>query len=82
MFILSSEAGEDYESVSMELGPFNNTSRRHCVDIPLIDDRFCESHPHPEDFSVSMTTSDSNVTVTPQRIGVAVDDRYEPECSE
>lgn len=67
--------------MSQTLGPFNNTHRRHCVEVPLIDDTFCESNPYPEDFSVVMTTTNTEVTVVPTRIGVAVDDRLDPECS-
>lgn len=72
----------DYEAVSQILGPFNNDTRRLCMEVPLIDDTFCESNPYPEDFSVVMTTTDNEVTVVPTRIGVAIDDRLDPECSE
>ena len=72
----------DYESVSQVLGPFSDTTRRLCVDVPLIDDMICESNPFPEDFSAVMLTGNSNVTVTPRRIGIAIDDQKEPECSE
>ena len=63
------------------LGPFDNSTRRLCTEVPLLDDSFCESNPFPEDFSVSMVTSHVNVTVVPRRIGVSVDDSGEPECS-
>ena len=63
------------------LGPFDNTTRRLCAQVRLIDDSVCESNPYPEDFSVTMVTSDANVTVVPRRIGVAIDDSGEPECS-
>lgn len=75
------EAGVDYEAVNQTLGPFNDTHRRHCVEVPLIDNTVCESNPYPKDFSVVMTTTNTEVTVVPTRIGVAVDDRLDPECS-
>lgn len=71
----------DYEAVTQVLGPFNDTTRLLCVDVPLIDDMVCESRPFVKDFSAVMMTSNPNVTVTPRRIGIAVDDRYDPECS-
>ena len=77
-----SEAGVDYMSTRQVLGPFDNTTRRLCAQVLLIDDPVCESNPYPEDFSVTMVTSDANVTVVPRRIGVAIDDSGEPECSE
>lgn len=77
-----SEAGEDYRAVLQALGPFNNTHRRLCVEVPFIDDMLCESNPFPEDFTATMVTTNLNVTVTPSKIGVAVDDRFEPECGE
>ena len=78
------ENGLDYLATTETLGPFINSTRRLCTDIPFIDDLVCESNPYPEDFSVSMelTMSNPNITVTPRRIGVAIDDTVEPECSE
>jgi hypothetical protein len=76
------KAGEDYQSVSETVGPFNDTHRRLCVRVPLIDDMFCESNPYPEDFTAVMTTNNANVTVTPQRIGIVVEDRLERECED
>ena len=76
------EAGKDYLSVSETLGPFNDTHRRLCARVPLIDDMFCESNPYPEDFTAVMTTNNPNVTVTPRRIAVTIEDRLERECGE
>jgi hypothetical protein len=76
------KSGEDYIGTTQTLGPFNSTVRRQCLEVRLIDDLFCESDPYPEDFSAVMTTSHpNNVTVVPSRIGIAVDDNIEPECS-
>ena len=80
-FLSTPEAGSDYIGTTQTLGPFTNTSRRLCTNVNLIDDDFCESNPYPEDFSVTMVTSHANVTVSPRRIGVAIDDSPEPECS-
>ena len=75
-------AGMDYEAVAEVVGPFNDTHRRLCLEVPLIDDLFCERDPYPEDFTAVMMTDNENVTVTPTRIGVVIEDRFEPECGQ
>ena len=72
----------DYTGTTQTLGLFDNSTRRLCAEIEIIDDIVCESNPYPEDFSVSMVIDMPNITVAPSRIGVAIDDTSEPECGE
>ena len=77
---LTLTASEDYESITQTLGPFNQTHRRLCVDVAIMNDMVCEADPYPEYFMATMVSSNENVTVGLKRTAVFIEDRGEPEC--
>ena len=62
--------GEDYVSTTVTL-TFNGTSTTTCTDIFITPDDDYEGN---ETFSVSLTTTDSNVTLNPDRSQVTITD--------
>ena len=63
-------ASSDYTSVSMNL-TFNNGNTNQTVMIPIIGDNVVES---TESFTVSLTTGDSAVNLSPQTTTVTIQD--------